>query len=525
MQLIGQNIVGGQYQFTSNTKSFKTFNPELNKETAHLFYQATEEEVNRAVEMAWDAFFVYRNTSGKQRATLLNTIANEIENLGEDLMDLYCEESGLPRGRALGERARTLFQLRKFAQQVENDLGIMPTLDFEGAQNNPTPKPDLRKMHIPLGPVAVFGSSNFPLAYSTAGGDTASALAAGCPVIVKAHPMHAGVGELVASAITRAIALCKLPSGIFSNLNAIDYEVGQQLIGHPQIKAVGFTGSIAGGKALMEIARKRSEPIPVFAEMGSVNPIICLENNNENISKWSEILVQSIALGAGQFCTSPGLVFGLKGNAFDHLIEGCVQNLKGILPQTMLHPKLFNNYKNQTKAVLNIPEVTTLTQALEENRLKIIPVLAKTEGSNFLKHPSLHEEVFGSFALFIECDSLEELNECIHRLPGQLTGSIWCDNKELINYNHIIQNLTDKVGRLIFNGVPTGVEVCDAMQHGGPFPASSDSRFGAVGSDAINRWLRPVCYQNWPEELLPDPLKIENPLNLIRRINGKVLLP
>ena len=368
-----------------------------------------------------------------------------------------------------------------------------------------------------------FGASNFPLAYSTAGGDTASALASGCPVVVKSHPMHAGTGELVASAIVRAARETGMPNGVFSNLNSSGIEVGKQLVKQPKIKGVGFTGSIAGGRALFDIAAQREEPIPVFAEMGSVNPVVFLpEALRLKGKQWGEIYAGSITLGTGQFCTNPGLLFGIKGDALDAFIHTLSEEIIKIEPSCMLHPNIISKYNDYRQAVLN-EENTTVTAAythdVELNHAN--QTIAKVSGETFINNPRLHQEVFGPFSMIVECENEQELVKAISGLEGQLTGTILGMENEMDAYGPVVTSLENRVGRLIFNGVPTGVEVCPSMQHGGPYPASTDSRFGAVGIDAIQRWVRPISYQNWPNHLLPEALKNENPLGIQRLVNNK----
>jgi NADP-dependent aldehyde dehydrogenase len=360
------------------------------------------------------------------------------------------------------------------------------------------------------------------LAYSTAGGDTASALAAGCPVIVKSHPMHAGTGELVASAIQNAAKKTDMPHGVFSNLNSSGIEVGQQLVKHPAIKAVGFTGSIRGGTALYKLANERPEPIPVFAEMGSINPVVILPSAlEEKSSYWAEQYAGSIMLGAGQFCTNPGLILGLKSKSLDTFINTLGKEIAKLEPSCMLHPNIYRNYEKgkQTAAsqagTAPIGNFETQPQPYFAQQLVLT-----TDGENFRENPNLHQEVFGPFSIVVQCDDARQLTTIISQLEGQLTGTIIGSEQELGANSSVVAALGSRVGRIIFNGVPTGVEVCPSMVHGGPFPASTDSRFTAVGPYAIKRWVRPVAFQNWPQDFLPDPLKDENPLQILRLVNG-----
>ncbi|GAA4272934.1 aldehyde dehydrogenase (NADP(+)) [Aquimarina gracilis] len=523
--ITGKNHIGNRLS-AKGKKTYKTFNPKLNLENEPLFYEASREEIEEAVDLASEAFKAYRKVSGKQKAEFLNTIADEILALDDVLIETYISETGLPNGRAKGERGRTIGQLRAFADLVAEGSWVDATIDTADPDRTPIPKQDIRKMLIPLGPVVVFGASNFPLAYSTAGGDTAAALAAGCPVIVKSHPMHAGTGELVASAIQRAIQKTGMPGGVFSNLNSAGIEVGVQLVQHEKIKAVGFTGSIRGGRALFDLAAKRPEPIPVFAEMGSINPVILLPKATK--SKGTELAktyANSITLGTGQFCTNPGLILGIKGRDLDSFITTLSQEIIKIEPSCMLHPNIVGNYEQNKTAALqqNGLDVTAEYQGdLAVNYAR--QTVTKVEGQTFLKNTTLHQEVFGPFSMVVQCDNVQQLEEIISNLDGQLTGTLLSEGDEASAYNSLIETLKNRVGRIIFNGVPTGVEVCPSMLHGGPYPASTDSRFTAVGIHSIKRWVRPFSYQSWPNNLLPDELKNENPLDISRLVNGKQTL-
>jgi NADP-dependent aldehyde dehydrogenase len=424
----------------------------------------------------------------------------------------------------MGERGRTVFQLRSFAELVKKGDWVEASIDTAQPDRAPIPKPDIRKMMIPLGPVVVFGASNFPLAYSTAGGDTAAALAAGCPVIVKSHPMHAGTGELVASAIIKAAERTGMPEGVFSNLNSSGIEVGVQLVQHPKVKAVGFTGSIRGGRALYDLAAKREEPIPVFAEMGSVNPVVFLP---EALKARSEALAKtyagSVTLGTGQFCTNPGLLFGIKGAGLDHFIKRLAEEIVLIEPGCMLHPNIIGAYEaNKGKALSQkgLQLVAEYEQEVGNNMAR--QAVTTVEGGTFLDNPALHQEVFGPFTMVVQCEDKAQLEAIILKLEGQLTGTLIAEEDEAIAFRGVVEALRNRVGRLIFNGVPTGVEVCPSMVHGGPYPASTDSRFTAVGINSIKRWVRPFSYQDWPNELLPAALKNENPLGIKRYINNQL---
>lgn len=518
----GKNYIGNQLSAKGKT-TYKTFNPELNQENETTFVEATTEEIEKAIDLAAKAFEEYSTISGARKANFLNTIADEILALDDELIKTYCSETGLPEGRAKGERGRTVGQLRSFANLVAEGSWVEASIDKGDANRQPQPKPDLRKMKIPLGPVVVFGASNFPLAYSTAGGDTAAALAAGCPVIVKSHPMHSGTGELVATAIVKAIEKTGMPNGVFSNLNSSGIEVGQQLVKHPEVKAVGFTGSIKGGRALFDLAAEREEPIPVFAEMGSINPVVllpkALENRNEETA---ETYASSITLGTGQFCTNPGLILGIKSDGLTSFINHLSDKILDVNPSCMLHPNIKEGYeKNKQKVASqnNVNTVAAYDKEVDNNYAQQTIVTAT--GKDFLENSTLHLEVFGPFSMVVQCENKAELAAVIANLEGQLTGTIISDNNEVSAHPKVVEALKNRVGRIIFNGVPTGVEVCESMTHGGPYPASTDSRFSAVGITSIKRWVRPFSYQDWPNSLLPQELQNENPLAIFRTVDGE----
>ena len=505
--ITGKSYIGFSQKATGSV-SYKTINPKLNIDNEWLFTEATENEIDEAVALAWTAFKTFRNTAESDRAAFLNAIADEIEALGDSLIATYCEESGLPEGRANGEKNRTVFQLRTFAEMLQSDDWKQVAIDTAIPDREPAPKPDLRRSVLPLGPVAVFGSSNFPLAYSTAGGDTASALAAGCPVIVKSHPMHAGTGELVAGAIVRAAEKTGMPNGVFSNLNSKGIEVGQQLVKHSKIKAVGFTGSIRGGRALLDLAAQREEPIPVFAEMGSINPVVITQNALvSNGSKWAETYAGSITLGTGQFCTNPGLILGIKSPELDQFTTELATKINVIDPMVMLHPNIKSAYGTLKSEVTGQDGVTVLSDAIAVDTNYADQAVATVDGTTFLSNPKLHTEVFGPFSIVVKCDNEAQLVEIIENLEGQLTGTILAEDADVSNLETIVDEMRQRVGRLIFNGVPTGVEVCPSMNHGGPYPSSTDPRFTAVGTHSVRRWVRLISYQNMPDTLLPNELK------------------
>jgi NADP-dependent aldehyde dehydrogenase len=519
--ITGKNYIGNQLS-AKGSKSYKTFNPQLNIENEHSFTEATSDEIDEAVALASEAFKTFRTTSGKQKAEFLNAIADEILALDDELIQTYCSETGLPEGRAKGERGRTVGQLRSFAELVAEGSWVEATIDTAQPDRQPMPRSDIRKMLIPLGPVVVFGASNFPLAYSTAGGDTAAALASGCPVIVKSHPMHAGTGELVASAIVKASEKTNMPNGVFSNINSSGIHVGGELVKHSGVKAVGFTGSIKGGRALYDLAAQREEPIPVFAEMGSINPVIifpeALQSRGESLAK---TYAGSITLGTGQFCTNPGLLLGIKGDDLTRFINTLSDEIVKIEPSCMLHPNIIGAYESNKQKVSsqsNLSVVADYEADLQTNYAR--QTITTVEGKTFLENPTLHQEVFGPFSMVVQCENATQLEQIISQLEGQLTGTVIAEHEEASNYPEVISALQNRVGRIIYNGVPTGVEVCPSMVHGGPYPSSTDSRFTAVGIHSIKRWVRPFSYQDWPNDLRPDELKNGNPLGITRSING-----
>lgn len=518
--ITGKNYIGNT--LISSEKTFKTFNPKKNEENTTVFYEPSSAKIDKAVALAKEAFYTYKNISGVEKGKFLNAIADEIVALGDILIETYTKESGLPEGRAIGERGRTVGQLRLFANLVTEGSWVEASIDTAQPDRQPLPKVDLRKMMAPIGPVVVFGASNFPLAFSTAGGDTASALASGCPVIVKSHPMHAGTGELVSAAIIKAAEKTGMPNGVFSNLNSSGIEVGVQLTKHEDVKCVVFTGSFKGGKALFDIVNSRPNPIPVFAEMGSINPVVLLpEALQKDPVGLANTLAGSITLGTGQFCTNPGLLLGIKSDALQVFSSELSKKLDDIDAGCMLHPNIKNTFTKLKNEVSSQDNTTVLTSPItEEEANHAKSQLATVTAKTFLANPTLHQEVFGPFSLLVECESKEELLQVIHTLEGQLTATMIAEDQELSANEDITNVLIEKVGRIIFNNMPTGVEVCPSMQHGGPFPSTTDSRFTSVGTGAIKRFVRPICYQNWPQNLLPEALKNSNPLDIIRTING-----
>ncbi|MCE2996502.1 MAG: aldehyde dehydrogenase (NADP(+)) [Cyclobacteriaceae bacterium] len=487
------------------------------------YIDTTLPEINAAVLRSQEAFMSYKNSDRKKKAMFLRAIADEIEALGNELVNTAMSETYLPEARIVGERGRTTGHCRMFADLVEEGSWVEARIDTALPDRAPAPKPDIRKMLVPVGPIVVFGAANFPLAYSTAGGDTISALAAGCTVIVKAHPAHAATSTLVAKAIDRAAKKTGIGEHVFQHVHGKSFEVGQALVEHPLTKGVGFTGSLAGGKVLYDLAQRRPEPIPVFAEMSSINPVILLPDSlSQQAEKTAEMLASSITLGVGQFCTNPGLILAIDNPSLEKFIAVLSARIEVSAVGTMLHEGIAANYVAKLKQSLAQRGVKLegKSSAGSENRAGM-PAVASVSATDFLSNELLTEEVFGPYSLIVKCKDQNELHRVINHLKGQLTSSVVGVEDELAQNADLLQSLQEKAGRLIINGVPTGVEVCPSMQHGGPFPSTTDSRFTSVGVDAIKRFVRPVSFQNFPQSLLPVELKDENPMNIWRLYNNE----
>jgi NADP-dependent aldehyde dehydrogenase len=494
-----------------------------------MFTDSTIQEIDLMMQQAWDAFHIYRKFSLKQRAAFMKAIAVELESCGDALIHTAMSETNLPEVRLRGERARTIFQLNSYADACERGEWVEAKIDTAIPDKTP-PKPDVRKMLVPLGPVVVFGASNFPFAYSTAGGDTATAFAAGCPVIVKAHPAHAETSETVAKAIMTAADKCKMPKGVFAHVHGASFEVGKALVTHPHTKAVGFTGSYLGGKQLFDWGNQRKEPIPVFAEMGSINPVFLLpEKLKASAGDIAAMYAGSITLGVGQFCTNPGLIIGIESDALKTFVHDLGKAIQKIAPAPMLHTGIVTAYKkNKGNALLqedvHLVAESETPSAVEnpDGGLTGLPTIATASGQAFLNNPVLHQEVFGPYSIVIRCKDMNEMIEVARHLEGQLTSTLMATDADIKQNDELVEAVKNICGRFILNSVPTGVEVCLSMQHGGPFPACSDSRFTSVGADGIKRFARPIAFQNWSNELLPDELKNENPLGIWRTVNNEL---
>ena len=522
MEFTGKNIIGSKLVATG-TSTFYGEEPVTGRKLEPAFTEATVQEVDQAVQKAGEAFQVYRKKSGKERAAFLEAIADEIMAIGDPLIKRCMQESGLPEGRLTGERGRTVNQLKLFATLLREGSWVDARIDPALPDRTPLPRPDIRSMHKALGPVGVFGASNFPLAFSVAGGDTASALAAGCTVVVKAHPAHPGTCELVGLAIQRAVQKCGMPEGTFSMVNGRSTDVGLALVRHPLITAIGFTGSFRGGKALFDEAARRPVPIPVYAEMGSTNPLFilpgALKERKEAIAK---DLSASVTLGTGQFCTNPGLTFLLQSEeekAFKALLTGAINAINA---GPMLTAGILNAYNTGIDTLAGKKGVTTLAKGKKEGEgFYATAHVLQADLEAFRADHGLEEEVFGPSTLAITAKTKEDLFAAVDNLKGHLTATLIGTDQDLTEYAGLIEKLELKVGRIIINGYPTGVEVCHAMVHGGPYPATSNSSTTSVGTAAITRFTRPVCYQGFSDALLPEELKSGNPLGIWRLVNGE----
>jgi len=524
MSIHGFSLLNGKSIENSGT-IFAGLDPQTGASLDPPFHSASSQDVHLAAGLAEKAFLSYGKLSGREKGRFLRQIATEIEQISGDLVERARLESGLPEKRLQGEVGRTTTQLRLFAQVVEEGSWVTARIDPAEPKRTPLPRADLRSMLRPLGPVAVFGASNFPLAFSVAGGDTASALAAGNTVIVKAHPAHPGTSELVGQAISRSLHACDLPQGVFSLLFDAGTEVGVTLLQHPKVKAIAFTGSLTAGKALMKLAATRPEPIPCFMEMSSANPFFVLpEALKTRGSQISKALFGSFTLGTGQFCTKPGLIFLPRNEDADTLVAELVAQINQATPTTMLSQSICRNYSTgiEQRQAHGSVELLAMARASEDSgNSQGVPALFLISGGDLLRDQDLAKELFGPCAFIVRYESREEMIALTVALEGQLTATVQGTDSDLEGFADLISILEGKAGRLIFNGYPTGVEVCHAMVHGGPYPATSDSRSTSVGSQAIFRFARPVCYQDFPQAALPVELKDQNALGIWRLLNGE----
>lgn len=481
----------------------------------------SEPNIDAVMQQALEAFNQYKKLSAAKRAAFLETIADEIEKLRDQLVPLAHGETNLPLPRLNGEISRTTGQLKMFAALIKEGSWVEASIDTADPGRTP-PRPDIRKMLVPVGPVIVFGASNFPFAFSTAGGDTASALASGSSVVIKAHSAHAKTSELVFTAIEKAVEISDVPQYTVQHVMGSGNTVGKALVMHPYTKGVGFTGSFAGGKALVEYSNQREQPIPVFAEMSSINPVVFYP---DTLSKNAEALAvqyaTSITLGVGQFCTNPGLLLGIKSEGFSKFLDSLGKEIIKVQPQKMLHSGICSSYKKGLAEMLKQQGLEVIAQSsAEANDSEAAALVAAVDASQFLSNKHFTEEVFGPYSLAILCDDKAQLMQCLQVVKGQLTSTIIGTEKDIADYADVIELQHTLAGRILLNNVPTGVEVCASMVHGGPYPATTDARFTSVGTTAIKRWVRPVSLQNFSDAMLPDALKNDNPLGILRLVNN-----
>ncbi len=532
----GRCLIGGQWGEGDGDSPFQAFNPGTGIPTAVIYKAASAGQVERAGATAWQGFGALANAPASRRGDLLEAIADAIHHLGDALLDHASTETGLPRERLASERERTTQTLRMFAGVVREGSWVRASIDRGDEKRKPAPKPDLRRMLRPLGPVAVFGASNFPLAYSAMGTDAASALAAGCPVIVKGHPAHPATGELVARAVEAAIAVSGVHPGVYAYLpsgGAREAAVGQELVRNPFVRAVGFTGSFAGGMALSELARQREDPVPVFAEMGSINPVFLLPGALESgATALADRIYSSATASQGQMCTKPGLIFGVRSEGLQQFEKALADLFNRAQPHAMLSRKIRFNFARRLAEVsapegvdiragsLDLARLATSGQA-DEGPITALPALLRTRFGVFARTPTLRDECFGPSTLLVVCDATDQLFEAAALIRGSLTGSIFASGLDAALARDLQGLLEQRVGRLVYNGVPTGVEVVASMVHGGPLPASNQAHSTAVGPLAMERWCRPVCYQNAPDGLVPLELKLANPAGIWRMVDGE----
>ena len=524
MRLTGKNFIAGEWSAGDSSKGFHAVNPAGGEALEPEYFEASSEQIDVAVTKAREAFHELRALSPERKASFLETLADNLELHFHGIVERAGLESGLSEERLQFEFVRTLDQPRRFAKFLWEGSWVDARIDLGDANRKPRPKPDMRTMLQPLGPVAIFGASNFPIAISVLGTDTISAFAAGCPVVIKAHPAQPGTCELTAIALQEAINEFSLPGGTFSLLHGAGFEVGEQIVKHPALAAVAFTGSLPGGRSLMNLAAARPVPIPVFAEMGSLNPVFllpeALKQRKELIAKG---LVQSLTLDAGQFCTNPGIILALDGPELDRFLEHFCQEIEGVLPQTMLHAGIYKNYQSRIQAIQVVEGVQCMATSKFETEEKLLHAgvnLFVTDYKTWKQSPELHDECFGPSTILIKATNLEELQDFAMNMQGSLTSTLHGTEKDFADHKRLQQLLETHVGRLVFNGFPTGVEIGHATHHGGPYPATSTTVHTSIGLKAIERFVRPVCYQNCPEVQLPEELKNNNPRKLLRMVDG-----
>lgn len=510
------SLINGEW-LEGTGDSFQSWDPVLDQPLAEI-RSCTHTDIQRAMQAAVSAKIELDSKTSAQKAEFLNLLASEIEALQTEFIPVAMAETGLPEARLQGETGRTCGQIRAFAALVANGSWLQASIDTADPNRQPVPKPDVRAMYTSLGPVAVFGASNFPFAFGTLGGDSAAALAAGNPIVVKGHPSHPLTSRYFAQAMLTTLEKTGFPLGTFALLQGTGHELGTEIVKHPAIKAVGFTGSLAGGRALMDIAAQRPTPIPVYAEMGSVNPVFIMpEAQQSRAADIAQGLATSITMGCGQFCTSPGLIVCLKGDLPQQVASHLAEQPQGI----MLNPGIAQAMQNAVAERQQDPAISLLTGGGSDTPLKPQNSLMQVSAEHFLATPELTEEIFGPVSLVVECDSVAQMLAVAHSMQGNLTATIHADEYQSPELKHLLQVLKPRTGRILFNGYPTGVEVCQSMQHGGPYPASSIAHVSSVGTAAINRFLNRNAYQNWPDELLPAELQNNNPLGIMRLVNNE----
>jgi NADP-dependent aldehyde dehydrogenase len=525
MALHGRHLIGGE-RASAGGSSFTAADPARGIALQPAFADASAEEVDRAAALAAAAADDYRALGGRHHAGLLRAVAERLEALGDELLDRARAETALPADRLVSERARTTAQLRMFAAMLDDGSWVDARIERGDRSRKPLPKPDLRRMSFPIGPVAVFGASNFPLAFSVAGGDTASALAAGCPIVVKAHPAHPGTSELAAEAVAAAVADAGAPAGTFSMVQGRAHRVGAELVRHPAIRAVCFTGSLRGGRALFDLAATRPEPIPVFAEMGSVNPVFVLPSAAARGAELARRLAASITVGCGQFCTSPGMIVVPRSAESESFATSLAAEISATAPGTMVDASIAAAYGAELRHLDGLPGITRAAAAGATggpaSTAAATPTLYRADARVILATPRLREEIYGPVSILVDCRDPSELLAVAKAMHGHLTATILGTAEELAQHAELVRVLESRVGRLIWNGFPTGLEVGPATHHGGPYPATTDPRFTSVGTAAVQRFARPLCFQDFPDEALPPALRDGNPLGIWRLVDGEL---
>ena len=519
----GNQLIGNS-ESAEGDSTFNAINPGTGDTLEPAFHEATQGEIDKALELAKGAAPFLRNASGSDRKRLLDAIAEEMEADAEAIKDRVGAETGYPQPRLDGEFGRTVMQLRVFGKVAEEGDWVGPRIDTAIPDREPLPKPDLRRMLVPVGPVVIFGASNFPLAISVAGGDPASALAAGCPIVTKGHPSHPGSSELVARAMLRGVEKAGFPEGTFSMLQGATNETGKALVEHPDTSAVAFTGSLRGGRALFDIAAARPNPIPVYAEMGSVNPqFVFPEKLNSDPAQFAESLFGSVTMGNGQFCTCPSLVFVPEGEGLQKMTDRYLELVGESSGAALLNPGIASAFSEGIDQWRGIDGVEVLGEGtLEGTAVGAGPVIAKVALEDFTKDPEpFMDEVFGPSTMFVVCPDAEDFVGACSAFDGQLGSSVHCNDDELISSKDLIGQISEFAGRVCVNSFPTGIEVCDSVHHGGPYPATTDAQHTSIGTAGISRWGRPISYQGTPDALLPDELKNDNPLGMMRLVDGQ----